>query len=254
VGPYGEGKTDDKAFVHKANGRYYLSWGCFYAMADTVYGPYSYKGTVITAASFAPGYDQPTWPHGFLQGRHGSFFEWHNQWYFAYCDISQTGNRYFRDTFVSYVHYRANGEIAPVRVDGVGVGEYRPGLGKIEAEDYFKAQNVAKQEAKEGGFVLRPQAAGGYVVYPNLRGLTNYSSLTLQLAAGGTGKAAIEIREQHSDGPLLAVWDLQSTAAPESPHRVTVPFDARPKQNQLCLRFVGAEAPFVSVDWFALRR
>jgi hypothetical protein len=22
-------------------------------------------------------------PHGFKQGRHGSFFEWHKQWYFA---------------------------------------------------------------------------------------------------------------------------------------------------------------------------
>jgi beta-xylosidase len=98
-GPYNQdGKntkmpTDDKPFLHSYNGKFYLSWGCFYAMADNVYGPYDYKGTIIDQSSFAPGYDAPTWPNGFLQGRHGSFFEWHNQWYFAYCDISQTGNR-----------------------------------------------------------------------------------------------------------------------------------------------------------------
>ncbi len=59
-----------------------------------------------------------------FKGRHGSFFEWHNQWYFAYCDISQTGNRRFMDTFMSYVHLIENGEFAPIRVDGIGVGEY----------------------------------------------------------------------------------------------------------------------------------
>ena len=129
-GPYNlDGKntekpTDDKPFIHFYNGNFYLSWGCFYAMANNVYGPYKYKGSIIEQESFAPGYDAPTWPTGFKQGRHGSFFEWHNQWYFAYCDISQTGNRYFRDTFISYVHYKPNGEIALSRVDGIGVGRY----------------------------------------------------------------------------------------------------------------------------------
>jgi hypothetical protein len=48
------------------------------------------------------------------------FFEFRNQWYFAYCDISHTGNRYFRDTFISYVHYKESGEMALIRVDGTG--------------------------------------------------------------------------------------------------------------------------------------
>ncbi|GAL67206.1 hypothetical protein JCM19301_1818 [Jejuia pallidilutea] len=106
--------TDDKPFIHKYNGKYYLSWGCFYAMSNNLYGPYNYVDTVIKESSFAKGYDSPTWPNGFLQGRHGSFFEWHNQWYYVYCDISQTGNRYFRDAFLSYVHYKANGEMATI--------------------------------------------------------------------------------------------------------------------------------------------
>ncbi|GGZ87897.1 family 43 glycosylhydrolase [Algibacter mikhailovii] len=59
--------TDDKPFMHKYNGKYYLSWGCFYAMSDNLYGPYDYKDSVIKEESFAEGYDAPTWPNGFLQ-------------------------------------------------------------------------------------------------------------------------------------------------------------------------------------------
>lgn len=37
------------------------------------------------------------------------FFQGHNQWYFAHWDMSQTGNRRFRDTFISYVYYKKKG-------------------------------------------------------------------------------------------------------------------------------------------------
>ena len=164
--------TDDKPFIHSYNGKYYLLWGCFYAMADNVYGPYNYTGSVMDASSFAPGFEKPTWPNGFLQGRHGSFFEFHNQWYFAYCDISQTGNRFFRDTFISYLHYRDNGEMALVRVDGVGVGEYDANNGKIEAEDYFKASGISKQEISNGGFAVGDIGNNDYLVFPNVKGLS----------------------------------------------------------------------------------
>lgn len=128
VGPYGPGRTDDKSFLHHRGDLYYLSWGVFYATAPSPYGPYTYRGAIMDDRSFHQGTMAPTWPHGFRQGRHGSFFEWHNQWYFAYCDISQTDNRFFRDSFISYVHYRANGEMAPIRVDRVGSGNMNPPL------------------------------------------------------------------------------------------------------------------------------
>jgi beta-xylosidase len=178
-GPYNlDGKnkempTDDKPFVHKHNGKFYLSWGVFYAMADNVYGPYDYKGKIMNEQSFAPGYDKPTWPNGFLQGRHGSFFDWHNQSYFAYCDISQTGNRYFRDSFISYIHYKENGEMAPIRVDGVGVGQYDANASLIEAEDYFESSGIQKKEIKTGEFALSQIDNWDYVIYPNVKNLAD---------------------------------------------------------------------------------
>ena len=79
-GPFGAGKLDDKPFLHKRNGTYYLSWGCFYGTSkSSPYGPFTYRGSAIydqyLAASFRRGDSQVD--------RHGSFFELHGQWYFA---------------------------------------------------------------------------------------------------------------------------------------------------------------------------
>jgi len=206
--PYGENKkmpTDDKPFVHKYNGKYYLSWGCFYAMADNLYGPYDYKDTVIKEESFAEGFDTPTWPNGFLQGRHGSFFEWNNQWYFIYCDVSQTGNRYFRDSFISYVHYKDNGEMAIIRVDGVGVGNYNAN-NSIEAEDYFKAEGIKKLENTLGGFSIQTTENNSYVVYPNVKYLQAKTIIELEVLASEA--CTIEVRDNNTQGELLATLEI----------------------------------------------
>lgn len=207
-GPYNlDGKnvekpTDDKPFVHKFNGKFYLSWGCFYAMADNVYGPYDYKDSIINKDSFAKGYDAPTWPTGFLQGRHGSFFEWHNQWYFAYCDMSQTGNRYFRDTFISYIHYKENGEMAAIRVDGIGVGNYNANKSNIEAEDYFNAEGFRKKDFGSG-FVVETQSKKNSLYYPNCKGLENNTKLKLAVRSLQGGRFLIEIRQNNSKGKRI---------------------------------------------------
>ena len=249
-GPYGEGKTDDKPNLHKANGRYYLTWGCFYAMSDAVRGPYIFKGAVMnTNTSFAPGYASPTWPNGPLQGRHGNYFTWHGQWYFTYCDMSQSGNRYFRDAFISYVHYKANGEIAPVRVDGIGVGEYRAEQGRIEAEDYFVAMNTAKQEIP-GGFAVSATQPGGHLIFPNVHGLTNCTQITLHFSPVAAA-AKIEIRERNADGTLLAECSVGSRAKTGEARTVTLRFKNHPSSEALCILF--PTLPSVGLDAFSLQ-
>ena len=225
-GPYNQdGKniekpTDDKPFVHKYNGKYYLSWGCFYAMSDNVYGPYDYKDSVIKEESFAKGYDAPTWPNGFLQGRHGSFFEWNNQWYYTYCDISQTGNRYFRDTFISYVHYKENGEMATIRVDGVGVANYNSAK-KIEAEDYFKAEGIQKKAYKDN-FIVQTTANKSYLNYPNIKHLTNTSKLILSVLAKNGGEFSIKIVKDNLAGEILANQTFELSPNTEKTKEITI--------------------------------
>ena len=242
-GPYNsDGKnlekpTDDKPFIHSYNGKYYLSWGCFYAIADNVYGPYNYTGSIIDASSFAPGFEKPTWPNGFLQGRHGSFFEWHNQWYFAYCDISQTGNRYFRDTFISYVHYKANGEMALIRVDGIGVGEYDASIGKIEAEDYFKSSGTSIKESMHGGFIVAAIEDKDYLVFPNIKGLTGKRSIEFDVVV--KKPAILEIRKNSPEGELITTCDLPGKATSGLIETVNCKLPEIAVEQNLCFVFRG---------------
>jgi len=255
-GPYNQdGKniqkpTDDKPFIHSYNGKYYLSWGCFYAMADNVYGPYNYTGSVMDASSFAPGFEKPTWPNGFLQGRHGSFFEFHNQWYFAYCDISHTGNRYFRDTFISYVHYKDNGEMALIRVDGVGVGEYDANH-VIQAEDYFKASGISKKEVDNGGFAIGNIENNDYLVFPNVNGLSGKSAIELQVAKNK--KAAIEIRKDSPKGELMAICKVDEVKSAKGFETIRCNLPQMGDKQNLCLVFKGKGKQIIQIDSFTLK-
>ena len=256
-GPYNndgtntESPTDDKPFLHFYNGKYYLSWGCFYAMADNVYGPYDYKGSVVEKESFAPGYDAPTWPKGFKQGRHGSFFEWHNQWYFAYCDISQTGNRFFRDTFISYLHYRENGEMAVIRVDGTGVGEYDADMGKIEAENYFSAAGNKIQENKQGGFEVEDFRKGNYLIFPQIKGSGNKKQIIFKLSQEGPG--FIEIRKESPVGELIGKYNLKKTDSYSGYRDYTFSFSGSADSQSLCLIFTGKGMKSLKFDSFTFK-
>ena len=242
--------TDDKPFIHFYNGKYYLSWGCFYAMADQVYGPYNYVGSIIENESFAKGYEAPTWPNGFKQGRHGSFFEWHNQWYFTYCDISQTGNRYFRDSFISYLHYRKNGEMAPIRVDGVGVGQYDANNGRIEAEDYTKAQDIAKVELANGGFAIGEIDNNDFLYFPNIKGLNGKDKIDFRIRT--QHEAQILVYENSPVGQLLTRCTLSKTNGDLFETKVcTIP--SLENNANLFILFKGQSANLVQLDAFTIR-
>lgn len=250
-GPYNlDGKnskkpTDDKPFIHAYNGKYYLSWGCFYAMSDNLYGPYDYKGSVMDITSFKNGLEAPTWPTGPLQGRHGSFFEWHNQWYFAYCDVSQTGNRYFRDTFISYVHYKANGEMALVRVDLIGVGEYDAKQGLIEAEDYFKSYGTNKKESSNG-FVVQDIDDEDFLVYPNVSGLKGMKEVAFNLET--KKQVVIEIRKGSDQGEILASGVIPSKHS----GTFNVPLSVDGDKESLCFVFKGSGKRMLEFDSFKI--
>jgi hypothetical protein len=177
-------------------------------MAETLYGPYECKGSIIEAESFAKGYDSPTWPTGFKQGRHGSFFEWHDQSYFVYCDISQTGNRYFRDSFISYIHYKSNGEIATVRVDGIGVANYSATQSKIEAEDFFRKKGVVKVEFGND-FAMKTVAIKSFLHYPKVKDLKNSTQMQLRVAASKGGTFSIVITQDDLNGKVLGAKSVK---------------------------------------------
>ena len=103
LGPYGN-KTDDKPFIHKEGAFYYLSWGCFYGMSDSVYGPYTYAGSVISTAAIADDFKMNDtggewYSHQDYADRHGSFWQAGGQWYYAANDRSHSTDLAHRDVY-----------------------------------------------------------------------------------------------------------------------------------------------------------
>lgn len=118
-GPYGKGKTDDKPYLHSHGGLYYLSWGCYYAVSENLYGPYQCKGSVITEESIIPEY---RYTHqDITYDRHGSFFCFKNRWFFICNEMGLTQNTYFRDSSIAEVFYTDTGDIEPLRFLKQGV-------------------------------------------------------------------------------------------------------------------------------------
>jgi len=239
-GPYNlcgtrkEKTTDDKPFIHYYNKKYYLSWGCFYAMSDSLYGPYDFKGSIIESESFSHGYDSPTWPNGFKQGRHGSFFNWHNQSYFAYCDMSQTGNRYFRDTFISYINYKENGEISPIRVDGQGVGNFDVNKGHINAVEYFKSHGVKKIENSDGSFSVSNIEDKDFLIFNKIKGLGDKKYIKFNGLFNHDFK--IEARLNSPNGKLIGIYNFKSS---ETKSEREFEFNSTEETINLCLVFRG---------------
>ena len=249
-GPYGAGKTDDKPSLHKRNGIFYLSWASFYAMSTNVYGPYTYKGSVIEPENVTREFRVDlTGKTSLWHDRHGNFFTWHHQWYYVCNDESQLGtDNHFRDCCLSYVHFRDNGEMAPIRLDQIGVGQYDAAQPRIEAEDYFDLEQAEVRECPGGGFEVRGLKNESFLVYPNVMNLKANSPCALRIAASSAG-GAIEIHENNPKGALLGTCKVPATG--DAFQTVTTTLKNRPGTNNLCLVIKGHADDSLRLDWFS---
>lgn len=249
MGPYGPGRTDDKPFLHQRDGKYYLSWGCYYAMADNPYGPYVYKASVITKERTAPEFQR-----GLTMDRHGSFFEFQHQWYFICNDQSWPGtNPHFRDSVISYVHYRDNGEIEPVYLNRTGVGEYDAAQPRIEAEDYFNTSGTSEKETPDGGFEIRDTKDGSWAAYPHVMNLPANATVSLRVACGNPTGASIEVRA--GDDPsatLLGICQIPDTGGWMGYRTLACKLRNPAGAADLCLVFRGGPGELARLNWFSL--
>ena len=250
-GPYGAGKTDDKPSLHKRNGIYYLSWSSFYAMSTNVYGPYTFKGSVIVKENVAPEFqvDKAVRKYDLWHDRHGNFFNWHNQWYYACNDKSQPDRSSYRDSCLSYVHYRDNGEMAPIRLDAIGVGQYDAKQPRIEAEDYFDMENAEVKECPAGGFEVRGLRAGSRLVYPNIKNLPPNATVYFNAASGNPNGGSIEIREGGANGELLGTCTVPNTGGWDKYQTISCPLINSSGKKSLCLTFKGGAKELLRLDW-----
>ena len=255
-GPYGVGKTDDKPSLHKRNGIYYLSWSSFYAISPNIYGPYTYKGSVIVPENTTPEFKSDTTIKGdsnFLwKDRHGNFFTWHNQWFYTYNDASQPGaSAHFRDANISYVHFRDNGEMAPIRIDRIGVGQY-DAKSSIEAEDFFGSEGVIINESPDKGFMVRCLNDGCHILYPNVMNMPKKATLSFFVSSGNISGATIEVRENNKEGQLLGKCKISNTGGWDKYQKISCQIRNKKGKNNLCLLMKGYSGELIRLDWIKI--
>ncbi len=117
--------------------------------------------------------------------RHGNFFTGNNQWFYAFNDKGRPGRgEFFRDSCLSYVHFREDGSMEPIRLDSTGVGQYDLTQGPVDARDFFAAGDT-------------------FLSFPNVYNLKKNASLLFLAASGNPKGTELEVREKTIDGPLL---------------------------------------------------
>lgn len=244
-GPFGDGRTDDKSCLSKHAGHYYLSWGCFYAMAASPYGPYVYKGTIVVPQNTDPKFRTSD----LIVDRHGNFFQYHNQTYFTCNDHSQPGRSgVYRDSILSYVHYRDNGEIEPIFITGIGVGEYDAARGPVEAEDYFALDGGFQHECPAGGFEVEGLTDGSRLAYPNVSHVPLLGTLVLRLSKGSAAGCKIEVHAGDPHGALLGVAVVKPTGGWDRYMDVPVPLHNAQTTLSFCFVVRGGPGELVRLD------
>ena len=260
-GPYGKGRTDDKPFLHRRGDTYYFSWGCYYAMSDSLYGPYDCKGTIIHADRMAAKFLDPanrtrpqapppqSAPKDWLGfDRHGSFFELYGQWYFICNDQSLPGsNTLFRNSVISYVRYDNHGEIDPIRLTDIGVGQYDARV-PIEATDFFKIVNGRVAETEDGRFQVRDLKNGSSLVYPKIRNLLQRPNLSLSVSSIHPNGMEIEIHRGDPSGARLARLELKPQLNNNGSSSHSVALKGIRDKDDLCLLFRGGPGELIRLN------
>lgn len=224
---------DDKSFLHKKNGIYYLSWGSNYATSESVYGPYRYRKTLGISED------------------HSSFFSWNGQDFCAFTIFDP--NNFYRSAGICYIHYRKNGEmVADQMIAEYGVGVYDSDWNKIQAEWFMKGKNAEKKENIWGGFDVGSISEKSELVYPNIQGIRRKKKIHF-LAASLNEESYIEIWDDKK-GVEIGRCKVERTGAYDHCGYRVFGCELSDMSGKdildLKLRFKGRGAEIMRIHWF----
>lgn len=257
----GVGILDDKPYLHKRGGTYYLSYGCFYSTSASVWGPFTYVGTWIDLNLIEPAFrtnvTNPNatqwWHNQDYNDRHGSFFSHAGQDFWSSNDRSHSTDKCntnsYRDPILTFVHYFANGTIAPVVINGAGVGSYPPG--RVEAENAMRITGARKGHDTRDSFFIDGITADTTLSYPRLQRVPARATLVVAYASNSTSRAAfLVVRDASANAelgraplPPTGSWEYWATA------RVALDLPTARERLDLELAFAG-DGVLARVDSF----
>ena len=256
-GEFGFGEKNrarDHQYIHKYNGIYYLSCAGAYRTSLNPYGPYENER------------------HSGQNG-HSSFSEFNGQTYhsFEWTD-DRSDNRRFRQTSLTYLHYKDNGDMVsdPMFIQGFkfsstmeaergkyfdnGVGRYDANWPKIESEWFFKKEgHLVKKEAPNDGFQIQNIQNGDALYFPKVRNLKGKKEIIFTISSINNANGSIEIHKGSKTGELLGTCSIPNTKKFTEYQEVSCPIQNVPDQEDLVFVFKGNQGELLRIDSFSIK-
>jgi len=161
--------------------------------------------------------------------------------------------KFFRKTHITYVHYKANGDIyadGDVGDSFIGVGQYDCAK-KIEAEWYFAASDGTTKQEIESGFAVSNLTNNASLYYPRLLNVAAKADISIQVASANSG-GIIEVRQDKNNGKLLGKIDIPNTGSLSAYQTVKTKLKTKSGLTNICLVYKGASGNIANLDWITI--
>ncbi|MDW5288140.1 family 43 glycosylhydrolase [Formosa sp. PL04] len=239
-----DGFYNDKPNLHKRNGIYYLSAGSLYATSKTIYGPYNFVG------------NSGDGNYGLTGQAHGNYFTWNNQWFHTWCKFHIDPKLKFRESYITYLHYKDNGEMVDdtnflKKHFATGVGRYDSNWDKIEAEWFMESQNLEKKESPNGGFEIQNVQNNAKLYFPNVSNLSDKKAIEFQVSSESEG--TIKIYNKKEKGKLLGTCRITNTGGFLTYKTFTCDLNNLNNVKNISIVFEGKGADILHLDGFKFK-
>jgi len=244
---------NDKPDITKHGEHFYLSAGADRAIADNVYGPYK--------TFFISGDDSDL--YGLNPRAHGKLFDWNNQSFFVWCRfVGLSKKSKYRESLMTYVHYKANGELVCDRdlLDAhyaTGVGQYGADWETIEAEWYMGMSDGAeKTERPSGGFEITNLQNGSFLRYPNIQNFPGTPNVELTYSSAHPKGGAVSVRLDDAKGLEIGRATFAPTGSWTAYKKLSIPLKSIGAGETRSFTFVfegDAGQNLIHVDAFRIR-
>jgi hypothetical protein len=182
-----------------------------------------------------------------------SFFELYGQSYFICNDQAWPGTQtFFRDSVISYLHYRDNGEIETVDLTRIGVGQYDAHQPMLSAANYFATENTSVAQCPEGGYEVRGISGKSSLAYPNIRNLAPGATISMRASCTDPQGATVEVYSDASSPELLLSLHVPSTGSPTSYRTASSRLKHSTTVSGLRLRFKTTTTEALRLQWLKL--
>jgi len=228
----------DQAEAFRYGDTWYLYWAGRYATSKNRLGPYIFRANI--------GKEIPHYPDGRCFIDHGSFLEWHGQWFYAVSHGTESWS--YRQSWLMYLHVCDDGTLMlDETIRRCGVGQYYAGWEKIEAEWYMAIEpGLKKIELKKDGahegFALAQEEGVNCASFPHVYDMSE--NATMSLWAKGKAGAWLEVLV---DGNPVGRVELAEDKEEFRLHEMKL--INQNGEHDVTLRFGGC----ITLDWFALR-